>query len=292
MTYREFTGEDYTGLRKELIRKKGGAAQIEFLDVLKDSQQFIEWLEDKVSIKDGDDFDLVSGPLSEDEFKDQPEFVESELFQKWGGITPAQACRATFWGYVTLRHIQEGKIKAHFLAANGGTLPGGLERIDNVLRDSDPQSIDRIVRDALRRLSGLPEARGNRTVYVNCPFARAWWRGHIAKEIIATTTQADEKKIKKTLRINQTYWEELITSVVSKNSVFGDTKIRAALIWALSDLLDEDLQISKKAEGLFVAAELRKIVKRIGVRLAWQELSIFDAGELKQLFEQEFLATT
>ena len=29
------------------------------------------------------------------------------------------------------------------------------------------------VRTVLRRLGGLPEVRGNRSVYVDCPFARA-----------------------------------------------------------------------------------------------------------------------
>lgn len=278
MAYREFNGEDYTALRKKLLKEKGSAFQKEFLDVLKDNDQFIHFIEEQVKIeKDGEDFELLSDKRSESEFKRPPAAAEKELFQKWGAITPAQACRATFWGYMTLRHIKEGKINAHFLAANGGTLPGGLERIDAALSSGDEKSIDSIVRAALRRLSGLPEARGNRTVYVDCPFARTWWRGHIAQQV-CETTDADLEKVIDILRFSQGYWEKLIESVVSKNSVFGDIKIRAALIWALSERDDKGN-----------VDTLNSTIKQIGIRLAWQELAIFEPVDLKIIFEKEFL---
>ncbi len=285
MAYRELNDADYSALRKRLIKEKGSALQREFLGVLKDSTQFIAWIENATETHDeGTDFDLVSDKLSEDEFRELPASAEKDLFEKWEAITPAQACRATFWGYMTLRHIKEGKIEACYLAANGGTLPRGLERIDKALSGGDAKDIDNIVRTAIRRLSGLPEARGNRTVYVDCPFARAWWRGHIAREV-CDTAQADLEKVTKVLRINQAYWENLINSAVSKSSVFGDTNIRASLIWALSDLID-----NKDKKSLFVAKTIEKIIKRIGIRLAWQELSVFSADELKALFEKEFLS--
>lgn len=285
MAYREFNDADYTNLRKDLIREKGSELQKEFLHILKDSNQFTAWLEERVKIEEeGVDFDLVVDALSENEFKDLPALMEKELFGKWKAITPAQACRATFWGYMTLRHIKESKISSYYLAAKGGTLPGGLERIDAALRDGGAKGIDDIVRTALRRLSGLPGVRGNRTVYTDCTFARAWWRGHITREICEETPAAAEK-ITEILRVNQTYWENFINPAVSKNSVFGDTKIRASLIWALSDLLDDE---NKKP--LFVAKNLEKIIKRVGVRLAWQELAVFPSKELKALFEKEFLA--
>ena len=285
MAYRELNDTDYSGLRKSLISEKGSAFQIEFLKILKDSKQFAEWIRGKVKIEEsGKGFDLISGQLSEHEFKEPPKQVEEELFQKWESIiTPAQACRSSFWGYVTLCHIEKGKIESFYLAANGGTLPGGLERIDKSLENGDAGGIDAIVRTALRRFSGLPEARGNRTVYVDCPFARTWWRCHIAKDICKNITNADQNKVFEVLRVNQAYWESLITSVVSKNSVFGDAIIRATLIWALSE------KMGSKNPSLFVADKLTKIIKKIGVRLAWQELAVFPPEDLKALFETEFL---
>ena len=286
MTYRELNGEDFSLLRSKLIRVKGNSDQIEFLEVLKDSNRFVEWIESKVKIdEEGRDFDLISEELSEHEFKEPPVQMEQELFKKWEEITLAQACRATFWGYITLRHIKEGKIESSFLAANGGNLPGGLERIDAAQKaeDNTAEARDSIVRTALRRFSGLPEARGNRTVYVDCPFARAWWRCYVAKNV-CDETGADQDKVMELLRVSQTYWERLIDSIVSRNSVFGNEKIRAALIWALSE------KFTGKKTSFFTPDELVPILKAIGVRMAWQELAVFSPDELKRYFESEFLA--
>ena len=287
MAYKELKDTDYSALRKRLIAEKGGVAQKEFLEKLKDSKNFVEWFREKVGIEEGEDkiSNHLSDQLSEHEFKEPPKQAEEMLFEKWGSIiTPAQACRSSFWGYVTLRHIEEEKIESYYLAANGGTLPGGLERIDKALNSGDLSSIDSVVRQAIRRISGLPEARGNRTVYVDCPFARAWWRCYMAKDVRDEIPEANPKKVMDVFRINQAYWEELISSVVSKNSVFGDANIRAALIWALSE------KINSKESPLLSAKNLNKVIKKIGIRLAWQELAIFPPEELRQLFENEFLA--
>ena len=284
MTYRELNDRNYSELRKKLIMEKGSDNQLEFLEVLKNSDDFVQWIEDNVAREEsGTDFDLVSGKLSEHEFKEPTMEVEKELFEKWNSIiTPAQACRSTFWGYITLRHIIEDKVQSYYLAANGGTLSGGRERIDKALKSGQPNDVDAIVRTALRRFSGLPEARGNRTVYVDCPFARAWWRLHIARKV-CDITEADLDKVIEVLRMNLAYWESLVSSIVSRNSVFGDEKIRAALIWVLSE------KQSDKNSNHFTSKGLDKIIKRIGVRLAWQELAVFSLDELKHLLENEFL---
>ena len=284
MTYRELNDRDYSDLRKKLIREKGSESQLEFLDILKNSDDFIHWIEDKVAREDsGNGLDVVSGKLSEHEFKEPTKQIEEELFEKWkSNVVPAQACRSTFWGYITLLHIKEDKIQSFYLAANGGTLPGGRERIDKALKSGQPNEVDAIVRTALRRFSGLPEARGNRTVYVDCPFARAWWRLHIARNV-CDITMASLDKVIELLRMNQAYWESLVSSIVSRNSIFGDENIRAALIWALSE------KQSSINSSHFTSKGLDKIIKKIGVRLAWQELAIFSPEELKHLLEQEFL---
>ena len=107
------------------------------------------------------------------------------LYSSWSYVAPALACRSTFWAAVTLNHVRHGLIDSAFLAANGGNLPGGAERIDFALNDrsnSGPQRVDNCVRTVLRRLGGLPEVRGNRSVYVDCPFARAWWRERMIEQ--------------------------------------------------------------------------------------------------------------
>ena len=158
MEYKELDDTKYSELRSELIDKKGSDKQLEFLEVVKDNKAFIEYIEDYDSTEDGKELKLCE-KLTEFEFKEPTKEVENELYDKWD-ITPAQACRTTFWGKVTLEHIKNERINAYYLAANGGTLPGGLERIDEALKSGDTKKIDSIVRTVIRRMSGLPEARG------------------------------------------------------------------------------------------------------------------------------------
>ena len=288
MTYSAFRDDDYTGLRKDLLQAKGKNLQVEFLEAARDSKSFIARIERRIRLKDeGDPFDLWADSLSESEYKEPPKTVEKELFENWQNLTPAQASEETFWGHVTLEHIKKGIIEAPYLAANGGNLPGGLERIDKALKEKQEKTIDSIVRTILRRLGGLPEARGSKSVYVNCPFARAWWRGYVTEEI-CRETDADYDKVVDTLRASQEYWERLIVLIVSRNSVLGDSNVRTALIWALSELVegkDED----KNKKQLFQVEALKKISRKIGIRSSWQELGVFSVEDLKQIMERHFL---
>ena len=102
---------------------------------------------------------------------------------------------------MTFRHIEEGRIESSFLAANGGGNVTGAQRIDAALnastgRGGDASLLDRCVRTVLRRLGGLPEARGNRSVYVNCPLARAWWRERLVAEVATDGAEGLEREIR------------------------------------------------------------------------------------------------
>ncbi|MCY4030734.1 MAG: hypothetical protein OXF05_01300 [Hyphomicrobiales bacterium] len=292
MTYSAFRDSDYTHLRKNLLRAKGKRLQREFLEITRNSDTFISWIEQyPVSEDKGASFDLLlTEPLTESDYKEPTKFTEKVLFKRWKNLTPAQASEETFWGYVTLEHIKEGIIQAPYLAANGGNLPGGLERIDKALKENQEQTIDTIVRTILRRLGGLPEARGSKSVYANCPFARAWWRGYVTEEI-CKETNADYDKVVKTLTVTSTYWEELIVLIVSRNSVLGDNNVRTALIWALSELVEgKDEDKNKNKKQLFQPKGIRIISRQIGIRSAWQELGVFSIEDLKQIMERQFLS--
>ena len=239
MPYEEFEDASYTELRQNLLRSKGSEYQREFLSVLRSSSEFPDWIRGRVKIEQGESLPILEEPLTESEFKEPPKSTEEWIFDAWESISPADAARVTFWGFMSLRHVEEGRIKSFYLAANGGALTGGLERIDRILKEGNEKEVDSIVRAALRRMSGLPEARGNRSVYVNCPFARAWWRGYLACEV-RETSGAELTNVVKVLTVSQSYWEGLINLVVSRNSVLGDAKVRTALIWALSDLINDE----------------------------------------------------
>ena len=283
MQYQEFDDGAYTALRKSLLKEKGGPFQKSFVSSLRDKKSFLEYIENKIKITEGEETPCLNERLTESEFKESPKIIEQQLFALLKGIPPANACRVTFWAMVTLRHIKADMIEASFLAANGSSQSSGLERIDQALKQENKTELDRIVRTALRRMSGLPEARGNRSVYVNCSFARAWWRGYLSEEVCQNTS-AKYNNVYKTLSISQDYWEKLIMLVVSRNSVLGDSKVRVALIWALSDLANK-----WEYGHLFIGKNLEKITRRIGIRSAWQELGVFSIEELRQFIEQEVI---
>ena len=277
MPYEAFEGASYTALRKRLLRCKGSEDQQEFLTVLRSSSDFPDWMRKQVNIEQGESLPILEEPLTEAEFQEPPKSTEKQIFDTWKSIAPADACRVTFWGFMTLRHIESSIIQSSFLAVNGGSSLTGLERIDRALKERNEKDLDSVVRRALRLMSGLPEARGNRSVYVNCPLARAWWRRYLADEI-CERTGAVLTNVLKVLGHSQQYWEELINLVVSRNSVLGDVKIRTALIWALSEFVNED-----EAKYLFQGKAIKRLQRLIGIRLAWQELGVFSTVELKQL---------
>ena len=279
MNYKQFNDASYTALRKNLLRTKGSDEQKKFLKVLRSSTDYSAWMKKRVKIAAGDDLPILEENLTEAEFTKPPKSTERQIFEFYESIPPASACRVAFWGFMTLRHIEKGRIQSSFLAADSGSPPSGLARIDQVLRDGSDKEIDGTVRRALRHMSGLPEARGNRSVYVNCPFARAWWRRYLARQV-CDNTEAQLTAVAKVLGYSQEYWEGLINLVVSRNSILGDGKVRTALIWALSESVNED-----EKNPLFKARSLQKMRRLIGVRSASQELGVFSVAELKNLME-------
>ncbi len=282
MSFEQFEGSSYTTFCKTLIRRQGSAEQEDFLGSLRSRDMFIAWFSEKVQMIEGSPLPTLDTPLTENEYKVPPRDTEEQVFAQWPDLKPADACKATFWGIVTFRHIAEDIIKPFYLAANGGNLSGGCERIDRVLKEADAQEIDKTVRTALRRFSGLREARGHRSVYVDCPFARAWWRQYLANEV-CVNTNANKKKVIAVFRETQTYWEKLIGSIVSQNSRLGDSKVRNALIWVLSEQIND-----KSKSAIFTGSALTAVINQIGIQSAWQELAVFSVVELKEMFENKF----
>ena len=279
--FRELSDSDYTRLRKNLLRTKGSDRQREFLEMVRDNAAFQERFAEIPTVGTTDPA-VADDPMTESEFKDPPSDTEQTLYGSWRALTPAIACRSTFWAHVTLEHIRRARIDSVYLAANGGNLPGGAERIDFALGNktaTGPQQIDACVRTVLRRLGGLPEVRGNRSVYVDCPFARAWWR----ERLVEQATYADPQRageVRNIIRINQTYWEKLIDRIVTRNSTFGSTNIRNAFIKALAHFVQSSPDCAQaNAKGL------QRLCRRATAYQGTRELSILTDAELDGLME-------
>ena len=275
----ELSDTDYSKFRKELLRVKGSDRQKRFLESVRDTATFLDHVSSILT-------DGAVGPalaperMTESEYKDPPASTEQTLYTSWSALPPAVACRSTFWAKLTIEHIKAGRIQSVYLAANGGNLPGGAERIDFVLDDTTgqgPKRIDDCVRTVLRRLGGLPEVRGNRSVYVDCPFARAWWRERMVNQAASGNTQMTAV-VRAVIRTNQTYWEKLIDRIVFRNSTFGSENIRNAFLRALALFVQ-----SSPASELTSSPELQRLCRRVATYQGSRELSILSDSELDAL---------
>ena len=280
--YREFDDAAFSRFRRRLLRTKGSIDQREFLLAVRDDEEFLRVLQSEIVTRGSGEPELCPDPLTESEFKQPPANTEVELFSAWSSLTPRVACRTTFWANLTRRHIESGRIRAAYLAANGNAGAGGAERIDRVLHaegEGAAKLIDDCVRAVFRRLGGLPEARGNKSVYVDCPLARAWWR----ERLVAEVSKGDAGRaadVREVTRVNQTYWEELVVLVVSRNSVLGSREVRDTFILSLAELMAED-----RKTPLRIGKNLRAACRMVGTIQASRELSVLAEGELRKLMD-------
>ncbi len=290
--YKRLDDEAYTRLRKSLLKKEAEDWRRDFLTAALSNEDFLNFMRDvRVTGVGGEEELDVLGKLTESEYNNPPDDTEQDLYEKWKDVPPETACRVTFWGEVTLNHIEKGAIQACYLAAGTDTARGA-DRIRQVL--SGNGEIDSCVRTILRNLSGIPEARGNISVYVNCPFSRAWWRVRLAhevheavKEIFGREDPSDFEKIVHLLRWKNEGWETIMRWVISRNSVLGDTKTRDLLVWILAEKLADTEP--KTSFTLLQSASIKKICRVLGVRCAWQELSMLDVEELRDVIEKDVL---
>lgn len=288
--YKRLDDEAYTRLRKHLLRKEVTDFRRDFLTAALSNERFLNFVQDTRVAGTGKEVELdLLGKLTESEYNNPPDDTERTLYEKWRDVPIETACRVTFWGEVTLNHIEKEVIQASYLAAGTDTVRG-VDRIRRVL--SGDGDIDSCVRTILRNMSGLPEARGNISVYVNCPFSRAWWRIRLAhevqeavKEISGREDPKDFERILHLLRWKNEGWETIMRWVISRNSVLGDTKTRDLLVWILAEKLADTEP--KASFTLLQSDTIRKICRVLGIRCAWQELSMLSIEELRDVIEKD-----
>ena len=237
--HEELDEAGYLQLQTSLLGVKGGSRQTEFLEALKENDDFVQFIDERVDTRQGSQIPTFDGPLTESSFKEPTEDQEHSMYKLWRDTPPSVACRVSFWAGVTLEHIKSGKItQATWLAANGGITESGEERVDRALSltgEEGSKAIDDCVRTVFRRMSGLPAARGNKSVFVNPTFGRAWWREKIVSRILDRLEQVEKRQnLLDIVRRNQQYWENLVTMIVSRGSVFGSTDVQDAVINSLA----------------------------------------------------------
>ena len=282
--YRELDADEYVGMQNNLLKDKGGGDQREFLQAVKFTDDFVEVIEAQVKTNDGRTLPVFDDALTESSFKEPTEDQEARMYALWHDTPPRIACRVSFWASVTLEHIRAGKIpEATWLATNGGITETGEERIDRALASANDEEgnkrVDDCVRTVFRRMSGLPAARGNRSVFVNPTFGRGWWRERIVANILERNEPVEDRAaLLQVVRRNQQYWENLVTMIVSRGSVFGSADVQAALVNSLAKRFQQTPDTP-----LRTAATLRVALRRFSNVASSVEIGVLDFGEISVL---------
>ena len=285
VAYRELDEAKYLQFQIQLLKSKGGQLQREFLESTNDNEDFVSFLADRVDVNEGDTLPVFDGPLTESSFKEPTPDQERRMYELWHDTPPSAACRVSFWASATLEHVRDGKIaQASWLAANGGITETGEERIDRAFSlsgDEGNKALDDCVRTVFRRMSGLPLARGNRSVFVNPAFGRAWWRERIISRISQRVGPVqDRAALLEVVRQNQQYWENLVTMIVSRGAVFGSVDVQDALINSLAKHFRNYPNTSVRS-----ASTLQIVLRRFSNIAASQELGVLEFDEISEVVD-------
>lgn len=284
-SYKELKQEEYLRLQTHLLKEKGGTAQRRFLEAAKDPADYLAFIDERVSVVDGVMPVLFDGALTESSFKEPTQDQERRMYEVMCHLSPRTACRVSFWATVTIEHVRSGKIaEPTWLASNGGNNESGAERIDRALYadgDGTPRAIDDCVRTVFRRMSGLPAARGNRSVFVNPTFGRAWWRERLVARILERGSLVEPREaLLQVVRRSQEYWERLVTMIVSRGSVFGSVEVQDALVNGLAKHLRDEPDTPLQS-----ASALGTMLRRFSNVSSSIELAVLDYEEISGLVD-------
>lgn len=284
-TYKERNPEDYHKLQVGLLKEKGGSMQRGFLVSMKSSTAFVSSMDMKVPPTNGKETAQFTGPLTEKSFIMPTKEQEQAMYESWRCIPPSIACRMSFWADVTLDHVRSGKItQASWLASDSNkTAESGEERIEFSLSLSGNEgrkAVDDCVRTVLRQMSGLPAARGNRSLFVDCPFGRAWWRERIIARIVKRKGVEDRDSLLDVVRYNKAYWENLVQMIVSRNSVLGSVDVQDAFVNGLAKCFK-----SNPNTRLQNAAMLVKVLRRFSNMSASREIGALEFDEISEIVD-------
>ena len=291
-TLKRYRADAFRQFQMAAIKLRGGEMQVDILQAARNRTggDFVNWLEGTIRQCAGND-DIIIGsdeppvpvePLkySAADFRQPPEHTSDQMWEAWKVITPGIACSASVWAYIVARMIAAEKIEPYYLAVgSNGSKTDGRAEIDSALGqtgDKRAKDIDKCVRAFLRRLSGLLE-RGTRSVYQNCPPARAWWQHYIAMQAVRNIG-CEEESAKELLK-TPVVWELLSDKMASRLTVIGDRNLRDGIVKFLLDGKNAKFSGDKKT--------LNHLFSDIGVMAAWRALGYFPPKRVEEILSTE-----
>ena len=262
-------------LPKQETGLRGGDEQRDFIGLVADApQDFCERVR-SWGLRTGEEPLVPERPLTEKEFVDPPWSTEQVVAANWGELPAGLAARPETWTRIHIEMIEKRRIKSSYLAADGNGESGRV-RIAQALKGRDDQKVDACVRAVFRRLGGVISDRANRTAFIDCPLAKAWWRYQYAEEAHLTFGRESVEELSKELRA-RFRWEPLVEAMISKLTVVGDAGIRPALVQSLADGIGT------------TGEEVKDVLGWIGRRSTVQVLGAVGPERVLNLLAEEFL---
>ncbi len=195
--------------------------------------------------------------------------LEEELAEAWKGrVRPRMASQPLFWLICHIEWIEQGRFGSAGRRRAGAFTDGRGEK-----------TIEGRTRNFLRRAGGLPVARGNVSVFSDCPLARAWWRRHLAEEVERTTQgRLTSGNAHEVFHANRSAWEELAMVSLRRMTVVNQPRARAAIVWKLNRRLQSRGRIDHRDVAAVAGSLARQGSRRSLEHVPWQELLASRAG--------------
>ena len=217
---------------------------------------------------------VIDETLSEKDFVDPSWSTECAIAATWRELPVRLAARPETWVRVHVELIEQEKLESSYLAAGNRGEPGHTQ-IAQALRRNNSKKVDDCVRAVLRRLGGIVSYRGNRTAFMDCPLAKAWWRHRYAQEAHRVFNRHSPEALSRALR-KRFRWERLVEDMISRLTVIGDNAIRPALVQCLADGIGGTPE------------EMERLTPWVGRRSTLQALGALGSQHVLHLVTQEF----
>ena len=222
-------------------------------------------------------FSNFNEQLSENEFQQLHYLYHYPLLWKVlnnNNFSTIDASNPLKWISISIQAIQNNIIQPYYLAYEDNNKNGKNNIIEalRLSKQGNDKQLFKICRAILRHMFGAIQERGKKGIYQDIPFAIAWWKIFLAKEI-SKKAKIDEKKLYEYFNSNSTNYNELIMRMSSKLTVIADNNIRDGLF---KYIIEKELTNTK---------DFKEIIRMIGIESSWRAMGSLDIEDNKKIIE-------
>jgi len=259
----------------------------ELLEAALDKETFIKFIESYINddkFYENINFSTFNERLSEGEFRQLNhkhhlpilwDTLNSQNFTEYDALNPEM------WLSITMQAIKNDIIKPSYLAYDSKDDKGeGYQEIKEAIESLTDESMVKgknipfwlhTSRAILRRMFGAIQERGQKGIFQDVPFAIAWRKIYLAKNI-SKNTGLNEDDIIKYLVSNPTNYNDLVEKMGGKLTIIADKNIRDGLF---QYLLDTKVQIDTNY--------FKELTKRIGIESTWRGMGVLSPEDNKEI---------